>query len=183
MRVFIAIEMMEDIKDYLGRIQNALKENSREGNFTLKENIHLTLRFIGEVKDHELDGLKRAMDKATVNQRGFHIHLRGLGRFTRRNSGIIWAGIEESQMLEKLHSNLELALEEEGYSKERRSFTPHITLGRKVVFTKGFEEVKERIHMDRKAMLVDRITLMESRRIKGALKYIPIYTKEFDNSN
>ena len=57
MRVFIAIDFEEEVKDYLDGIQNIIKENSRHGNFTQKENYHITLRFMGEVNKSDVDML------------------------------------------------------------------------------------------------------------------------------
>lgn len=179
-RVFIAIEIPEAIKDYLIKVQKVIRENSGGGNFIAKENIHLTLRFIGETKDCELNKLKKALDRVALNQEDFEIHLEKLGQFSRGNKGIIWVGVHKSHMLEKLHSDLELALEEEGYSKEGRSFVPHITLGRQIRLTKEFEKIKEEVRIDNRAMLVDKISLMKSTRINNILRYIPVYTKEFD---
>ena len=172
-RIFIAIQIPGDIKDYLSDVQEILRENSNKGRFTPKENIHLALRFIGEVGDDELHKLKRAMDEVAADKRNFEIYLNDLGRFPRGDRSIMWMGIQQNQMLQGLYSDLELALEKEGYNKENRRFTPHITLGRQVALTRDFEDIKNNIHMDRTVITIDRITLMESKRVEGVLKYIP----------
>jgi 2'-5' RNA ligase len=63
--------------------------------------------------------------------------------------------------------------------REDRNFTPHITLGRQVVCNEEFGKLVEMINVDNMTILVDKISLMESTREDGELKYRPIYVKEF----
>lgn len=175
MRVFYAIKFNEEIKDKIFKIENNLKDHSLSGNYTLKDNLHLTLRFIGEVENEELNLLIKALNY--INSETFQIEANRIGEFVRGSSSILWLGINKSIELNNLYKNLELILQEYGWQKESREFTPHITIGRKI---KGIK-IKD-ISFESIIIEVDNITLMESKRENGVLKYIPIQTINFKKS-
>lgn len=178
MRIFLAIEFTEEIKEYLYEIQQIVKKHSTKGSFTAKENFHLTLRFIGEVKENELNKLKEAIDYISLNQENFKIVFNEIGEFPRRNKKIIWIGLQPNKSLDLLHSNLEDRLEIYGYQKEERRFVPHITLGREIILTEGFNKIEKLIQVHKKEMTVNKISIMESTRKNGQLTYAPIYVKQ-----
>lgn len=179
MRVFLAIEFTEEIKEYLYKTQQRVKKYSSKGNFANKDNFHLTLRFIGEIKENELNKLKEAIDNTALNQEDFQLRFNELGQFPRGNKRIIWVGLKPEERLDLLYSHLESQLEKHGYPKEERKFVPHITLGREVFLEKEFKEIESQIMMENMEMNVHKISIMESTRINGQLTYIPIYVKEF----
>lgn len=172
MRVFYAIRFNEEIKDKIFKIENNLKDHSLSGNYTLKDNLHLTLRFIGEVENEELNMLIKVLNY--INNETFQVEANRIGEFARGSSSISWLGINKSVELDNLYKNLELILQEYGWQKESRRFAPHITLGRKV---KGMK-IKD-IKFEPIIIEVDNITLMKSKRVNGVLKYLPIQTKNF----
>jgi len=180
MRVFLAIEFPEDIKNYLAQIQQVVREQSVVGNFTSKENFHLTLRFIGEIKSGQLDKLKAAVDQAALHMNNFQLKFNKLGQFPRGRKQIVWVGIQPNAGLNQLYNNLVAALERQGYPPEEKTFVPHITLGRQVVLKEELKIMNQRIEMDKAAVPVSKISLMESTRIKGQLTYIAIHAKTFN---
>ena len=179
MRVFLAIEFPENIKEYLNQVQLVVKGQSVKGNFTKKENYHLTLHFIGQIRNDELDYLKEVIDEAAGKQNCFQMTLNQLGHFTRGNKQIVWVGILPNEILNKLYIQLAMLLKCKGYTIEERKFVPHITIGREVVLTKEFNKMEQQMKLNEVVIPVSKISLMESTRIKGELKYIPLYTKEF----
>ncbi|AFS78218.1 2'-5' RNA ligase [Gottschalkia acidurici 9a] len=178
-RVFVAIEFPEDIKNYLSKIQKSIIEESEKGNFTTKENLHLTLKFIGEVNESDLEKIKICIDKVALEQNNFQLYFNELGQFPRGNKSIVWVGLESNEILNELYSKLEITLEEIGITREERNFKPHITIGRQVIFNKKFNQIVEQINIDKLSIPVDKISLMESTRVNGELKYIPIHVKKF----
>lgn len=180
MRVFLAIEFSNEIKRYLYDIQNIIKEYSTSGNFTSEGNFHLTLKFIGEIKDNELNKLKKAVDSIGDRQESFQIRFKELGQFPRGNKKIVWVGLESNETLSELYSKLEEELAKEGYPKEERSFTPHITLGREIRLEEDFENVVNKVKIGNVEMHVNKISIMESTRINGKLTYVPVYVKKFN---
>lgn len=132
MRVFYAIEFDEETKEFLDTIKNKVKEKSVKGKFTSMNNFHLTLKFIGEVKNEKLSTLKKCADTIAENTKPFYINFEELSEFTRGDKCIPWIGIRKSMELTSLHESLDDKLEQEGFKKEERIYKPHITLGRQV---------------------------------------------------
>ena len=125
MRLFLAIQLNGKMKDALGSLQDQLRRRGVRGNFTPRENLHLTLAFIGEYPDPEdvldaLEGLRFAP---------LSLQLAGIGAF----EGLWWAGLRESEELDSLVRQLRRALADAGIPFDRKRFLPHITLVRKPV--------------------------------------------------
>lgn len=178
-RVFIAIEFNIDIKNYLKEIQNKIINISEKGNFTTLDNFHLTLKFIGGVDNPTIENITKCIDSTASKHSKFTLSLDNLGEFVKKNKSIPWVGVKSSNQLSDLHLTLEYELEKINIEKEDKSYTPHITLGRQVVFNDDFSKLKKEITIDNKVISVNKISLMESGRINGELKYTPIYTKHF----
>jgi RNA 2',3'-cyclic 3'-phosphodiesterase len=179
LRVFIAIEFDKSIKEYLFTKQMHLKEYAAKGNFTIQENFHLTLNFIGESSPQQIEKLKEVIDTAIVNVLPFKLVLDKPGQFSKGNTKIIWVGTKKSNELDSMYGDLSKSLEQYGFKKDERGLSPHITLGREVVLKADFAEIIKAIHLTPEEISVDKLSLMESARVNGILKYIPIYTKAF----
>ena len=123
MRLFIAIELSDGMKDALTRIQSDMRRRGVRGNYTNVENLHLTLAFIGEYPDP--DPVLDAME--TVKFRPFSLRLEGLGRF----GDLWWAGLAGSGELTACAQRLRRALAEADIPFDRKRFSPHITLIRR----------------------------------------------------
>lgn len=179
MRVFFAIEFDDSIKEYIGKVQNTVIENSIKGNLSHEDNFHLTLKFIGEVGEEKLTRLKYSLDGTVKEFEPFSLMFDRLGFFTKEAKKIVWIGIRnEDKGLEQLYNILEAVLFNNGFSKDLRGYSPHITLARETVFKVGFEEKLSKIEIDPKKIKVNRVSLMESTRVNGKLKYKAIYVKE-----
>ncbi len=175
MRLFIAINFTEDVKNELCLTIERLKSNANQGNFTRRENLHLTLVFLGEVAPESIQNIKSAMEKVTVEK--FLLSLSGLGYFKRNGGDIYWMGVERNNCLAALHSQLCRGLTQAGFTLDNREYKPHLTLGREIrlidrldkeAFSKTIKPLKQ---------VVDKISLMKSERIKGRLIYSEICTK------
>ena len=92
------------------------------------EQLHLTLRFVGEVERPVAEDLAAALGR--IRARPFEIRLKGVGRFDQRNSGALWAGVEPRDPLAALAAKVERVSVGVGLEPERRAFHPHITLAR-----------------------------------------------------
>ncbi|OPX43475.1 2'-5'-RNA ligase [Ruminiclostridium hungatei] len=178
MRVFFAIELEEEIKDYLFSMQQKLRKICNGGNFTHKDNFHLTLRFMGEQSEEQLLSLKNALTAAASEAQSFELRLWGLGAFNKGSKKIIWTGLEKSKELQGLYQSLETALEQEGYPREERSYSPHITLARETRLESGFLETGI-IPVERLSVRVASISLMESARVNNRLCYQAVHKEAF----
>lgn len=175
MRTFIAIELEEEVKDHLSNIQAETQKLCRKGNYTPKDNFHLTLHFLGEVEEDDLDYLQEAIFETARRNRPFTLTLDKIGFFPRGNKGIMWAGLEKSTHLQRLFSTLEKSLEQQGFARERKGLSPHITLGREVEPHRSFMDVQKGVKVEPMRISVRSISLMESVRKGPKLVYVPLF--------
>ena len=178
MRTFIAIELEEEVKDYLADMQTETQKLCKKGNYTPKENFHLTLHFLGEVEEDDLDYLQQAIYETARRNRPFTFTIDKIGFFPRGNKGIMWAGIERNNHLQRLFSTLEKSLEQQGFARERKGLSPHITLGREVEPHRSFVDVKKSTKMEPMKVSVRSISLMESVRKGPKLVYVPLFRQK-----
>ena len=175
MRTFIAIELEEETKAQLAEVQAEAEKLCRRGNYTPKENFHLTLHFLGEVQEEDLDYLHEAIYETARRNRHFTMTIDKIGFFPRGNKGILWAGIERSNHLQRLFSTLEKSLEQQGFARERKGLSPHITLGREVESQRNFTDVQRGVRVEPMRVSVRSISLMESVRRGARLMYVPVF--------
>ena len=123
-RLFVAIRPPEAIRDLLVDAMG----DTPDFRWQDDEQLHLTLRFIGEVDRPTADDLADLLGR--VRAARFSIRIKGVGRFEQRNSGALWAGVEPKAPLAALAAKVERACLSAGLEPERRTFHPHITLAR-----------------------------------------------------
>ena len=160
MRLFIAIKFTEALKEPIFEAQDALRENGVRGNFTLPENLHLTMAFIGETE--RLDDIKAAVNEVSFEP--FEIKTGRLGCFNGR-SKIIWLGISGEKKLKEIATDLRKKLDERGIEYAQGKFQPHITLVRQP------SDMPLDIDVKSANMTVKHISVMKSERISGKLVY------------
>lgn len=133
-RAFIAIPLSDEMLAALGRIEAQLCQGpgGGAGRWVRPEGIHLTLKFLGDVPEGRLPVIGATLDKVCRAHVPFALHLAGLGCFPNmRRPRVVWAGVEEETgRLERLQAAVERELAREGFPKEARHFTPHLTLAR-----------------------------------------------------
>jgi len=175
LRVYIAIDFEDSIKNYFDKITSSIKNHCIEGSFTRKNNFHLTIRFIGEADDFQIAKIKEVIDMAVLNISSFELLVNDLGIFKRKNTNILWIGIEQNQVLSELHRELSMVLKEWKIPFYDKLFMPHITLGRRVLFHEDSKVLDNLIQFERIKIPVKAITLMASKEEDGKLNGVPIY--------
>jgi RNA 2',3'-cyclic 3'-phosphodiesterase len=123
-RLFVAIRPPDPIRDLL---IDAM-DDSPEFRWQDEAQLHITLRFIGEVERPLASDLADALGR--VRAEPFVIRIRGVGRFAQRSAGALWAGVEPKEPLAALAAKVERVCQQVGLAPERRAFHPHITLAR-----------------------------------------------------
>ncbi|WMJ23872.1 RNA 2',3'-cyclic phosphodiesterase [Paludicola sp. MB14-C6] len=176
MRLFIAIQFTEEIKDSLIDTITKLKRHTKQGKFTFKDNLHLTLAFIGETA--KVSAIQQAMNAVNVND--FTLKMSGIGKFKRDGGDIYWIGINKNQDLVGLQKQLCQELIDRGFALENREYKPHLTIGREVVVLDDFNVKEFETTISSMQMNVNKISLMKSERIYGKLVYTEIYAKELN---
>lgn len=146
-RTFLAIELPEEIKSGLGKIQKRLKPKIEGVRWTRPEGIHLTLKFFGYVAGDDFSSISNAVNDSIKGVKPFTLELGTIGAFpgpTRPR--VIWIGIGgQTKELIDLQKALDRNFEQIGFPSENRSFKPHLTLGRLKVpgSAVGFPKVLE----------------------------------------
>ncbi len=124
-RLFVAIPLPDPVRTQLALLQSGL----RGARWVKPENIHLTLRFIGEVPNDVANDIDSAL--AEVSAPAFTLQLDGIGNFGRgKRPHALWVGVVPSKPLAHLQAKIESALVRAGLAAETRKFSPHVTIAR-----------------------------------------------------
>ena len=166
-RLFVAIRPGEDIRDLL---IDAM-DDSADFRWQDEEQLHLTLRFIGEVERPVAEDLAAALGR--IRAEPFEVRVKDVGRFEQRNSGALWVGIEPKAPLAALAAKVERVCQDVGLEPERRAFHPHITLARwKGRRTREVQDYLERHRgLVSEPFAVDAFILFESRLSRHGAHY------------
>lgn len=161
MRLFIAIQLSTEMKNAVKDIQDTFRWQHVRGNYTPKENLHITLAFIGEYGDP--DEVLEALEG--VSFPAFPITMDKVGCF----DDLWWAGLADSDPLQSLARKVRHALAEAGIPFDKKKFKPHITFLRRAEYAGG----RKISHMSIEplTMKVDRISLMRSTFGKNGMIY------------
>ncbi len=126
MRLFVALDLPWELRERLDALGGGGIPGAR---WVPTENLHLTLRFVGEVPPHRAEEIDLAL--AALRGRAFALTLAGVGTFAKGGrTTSLWAGVERNPQLEHLQGKIETALQRAGLEPERRRFSPHVTLAR-----------------------------------------------------
>ena len=128
MRVFIAIDLPEEVRSQLADVERELRPATTTARWVAAESIHVTLKFIGEVSERRVQSIHEAL--AGLKWKPFQLGVRGVGFFPgNRSPRVLWAGLHAPTM-EGLVEKIDSRLERQGFEKEKRAFRPHVTLAR-----------------------------------------------------
>ncbi|HEX3423460.1 MAG TPA: RNA 2',3'-cyclic phosphodiesterase [Sphingomicrobium sp.] len=166
-RMFVAIRPPEAIRDLL----TDAMDSSADFRWQNDQQLHLTLRFIGEVDRPLAVDLTDALGR--IRTAPFDLRVAGLGRFEQRNSGALWAAVEPKLPLASLAAKVERICQLVGLEPERRAFHPHITLarwkGRRTREVRGF--LGRAAGLSSEPFIVRDFTLFESRLSRHGAHY------------
>ncbi len=174
-RCFIAIDLPAGVKAELTRMQKGFASWPVKVKWVEEQNLHLTLKFLGDVTGPQIADLQAGLAKVSLAHRRFKISIRGFGAFPgTRNPKVIWAGIDDpKQELEQLWLGIEDELAGRGFNPEVRPFSPHLTLGR-VKDPRpgpGFQSILPNLGIAGCLVPVTEIKLMESRLSRSGPTY------------
>ncbi len=132
LRAFIAIELSADIRQAIST-QSAVMQARLKGcvRWVPASNIHLTLKFLGDVAPSNVEMLKQSLQAEASQHPVFDLSVSGLGAFPNaRHARVIWVGIQAPATLNRIQHAIESACARLGYPAEERPFSPHLTIGR-----------------------------------------------------
>ncbi|WP_261835048.1 RNA 2',3'-cyclic phosphodiesterase [Vibrio ishigakensis] len=166
MRLFYALTFDDAVQEEIAQLQELLRAQRYRGRLVRQDNLHLTLDFIGEVKD---DGKVEILKQQLLGLPDMPntLTLAGFGRFKQ---GLVWARVVEDPSLHQLQSDLRARLINLGFSIEDREYRPHITLGRNLRLKVPVSELNgPEMRVAPKA-----VALMQSTHLNDRLVYRPV---------
>ena len=185
MRLFVGIEFDKAVIERLYSIQNELRAKVSRGRFPDRNNMHLTLHFLGEVANGKVRAIVSALEKVALNCQPFTLSFnKHLGYFGQSNPvRVVWVGGggDLSNLLQ-LQSLVASAMQSVGYPDESRAYHPHVTLAREADFL-STELLRERGRIEYDigplpAIHVNRFSLISSSLEQGKRIYRPLATLE-----
>ncbi len=177
MRLFFAVNLSDEIRARLHQEQSSLKALGADVKWVERDNIHVTLKFLGEVPETRAPELSAAAEGIAESAQPFALGISGLGCFPSvRSPRVVWAGITRgADQMAALAESVDKAMERLGFERENRPFKAHVTLGR-VRSPKGQTPLAEGLQrgsaVEAGEMRVDHFSLMRSELRPGG----PIYT-------
>ena len=156
-RVFLAIELPDRVRTQLAEHARHLREAVPEASasWSRPENVHLTLKFFGNVDKDDLPRISAAAERAAGEFSPFQIRIGGTGVFPKPSRAqVLWIGVNDpSGRLSELQRRLEDECEAEGFAKENRAYKPHLTIAR-LRHLEGARRLAE-AHLQTKFDLID----------------------------
>jgi len=132
MRLFIAIDLGEQVRGRVIEELAALQGLAPDAKWVRPESIHVTLAFLGHLPEAKVAGVRTAIENTSSTCRPLSLHVRGIGSFgSSRRPRVLWVGLEgDLELLGRAKQRLESELVPLGYEPEQRAFSPHLTLAR-----------------------------------------------------
>jgi len=183
MRTFIAAELGPEIIARLANLLAELKLSGGSVRWVRPESIHLTFKFLGEIKTEEIRSIHEALERAVLSCEACTVKAARLGGFPDLSKPrVLWVGLDNQEGLEKIHKPVERELARIGYPPEKRAFRPHLTLGR-VKSLRGWETLRAQIEENRDfsagKILIDHLVFIESRLRPSGAEYFKLKTYAF----
>ncbi|MDI6739072.1 MAG: RNA 2',3'-cyclic phosphodiesterase, partial [Candidatus Edwardsbacteria bacterium] len=174
--------MPEDIRRYLGSLTDILKRSGADVKWVTPENIHLTLKFLGATTPAQAEAVKSQLRELQGKYPPVPASLNALGAFPNAmRPQVVWAGMDASgKILDELYNDIEQRMETAGFTKEKRRFAPHLTLGRvrstrnAAVLSRAMDQIKIVPH----AFAIRSLTLLKSDLTPAGAVYQPLMTIE-----
>ncbi len=130
MRAFIAIEVSDEVRDNLVKAQERVGNKSTKIKFVESENLHVTLKFLGEIDEALAEEVKKALAEIARRHKKHRVRVKGIGVFPNPNYvRVIWAGIENDEEITAIANDVEREMRRLGFKKDK-DFVAHITIGR-----------------------------------------------------
>jgi 2'-5' RNA ligase len=180
-RTFVAVFPPPEVRKTLFQAAQNLP-TSRDFHLVGQEKIHLTLKFLGDITEDDLDRLKQALQPIRGRHDPFEVSTSGFGAFpSERKARILWAGIEEGkEHLRNLAADVENLLEPADFERETRQYVPHLTLARTRARRTALETSE--IPPPTLRFTVSRVDLVESAPGKHGVNYSILATYPFKTS-
>ena len=178
-RTFIAIEIPLAIRTEIAKFQEQLKQEQAPISWVKPNNIHITIKFLGDVDENKIDDIALAIQTATTEIKPFSIEIGGAGAFPNyKKPRVIWIGAKsEHDLLKELAKQIDIQVHKLGFEKETRDFKAHLTLGRVKSLNDidgVISELKQRQDFSGGSFIASEIILMKSELHPAGSIYTPM---------
>ncbi len=174
MRAFIGTDFSETVRAEIMAVQARLEPLAQSGRWQAESDLHLTLKFLGEISPAQLEALDTALQTVAGNQQPFDLVLSDLWTYMDGDLvRFLWLGLSgDLERLRSLQTALDQALEPLGFPAEKRGFAPHITLGQDLTFQTDFPSVRTAVGPVRiPGLVINRLALFASEGMQGHRSY------------
>ncbi|MFC3040163.1 RNA 2',3'-cyclic phosphodiesterase [Virgibacillus xinjiangensis] len=158
---FVAIPLPDERKNYFKEIQKVWKKRLPYKQWPHREDLHITLKFLGAVTDSRRKQLEEELSMLE-NQRAFNISTGGLGYFGKPDRPrVLWGGVEKTDQLQHVYDAVEACAEKVGFQREKRPYKPHITIAKNWIGGADTSVLKEAMESDHRQeeFTVDEVVL------------------------
>jgi RNA 2',3'-cyclic 3'-phosphodiesterase len=183
LRCFIAIGIPAQLQRNIGECIEILKKHDADIKWVVPENLHFTLKFLGNTPDVLLPKIRDSLTAVVSTYKPFYIKIYGTGVFPNKTyPRVIWAGLLDADGMKNLQEGVERSMAFLGFKSEDREFNPHLTLGRvrsrrgMIMFLKELETFEEK---EFGIVPIDRILLMKSELKPKGPEYACVYDIPF----
>jgi RNA 2',3'-cyclic 3'-phosphodiesterase len=179
MRLFVAVNLSDRDRARIEKGTALLRAAALPVRWMDAAGIHLTMKFLGDVRESDVPAVERAVARAASKSRPFRVKMEGIGAFpTPRRPRVIWLGVDATPELRCLKQDIEWALAPLGFERETRGFQPHITLARVAPNAaagdfRDFEELARKVRFSG-SLAVGAVDLMRSRLSPRGSSYEPV---------
>ena len=183
-RAFIAVELPKGVKSFLKELSAKLKGFGGDVRWTRPEGIHLTLKFLGNIKSEQAPALGEAIKSVCGDCRRFPLDVAGVGAFPGLGRPrVIWTGLQDPLgRLVPLAAKLEDLVAEQGFEREKRPFRPHLTLGRVKsgrVNPELVAAIRDMSDLAGPSFVAEHLVLFQSVLKPSGAEYTPLFQGEF----
>ena len=155
LRCFVAVELPEEVRSSVDRVVGPLRETGADVKWVPADNLHVTLKFLGDVEPETVEALNEELRKKLSHYRPFYIKIAHMGFFPAgRVPRVLWVGIEDCPALSDVQKEVERAAAGLGFLREDRPFSPHLTIGR-VRSRKGIERMMTLLMKERETVFAE----------------------------
>jgi len=184
-RCFVAIEIPDDLKSKIDQYIYSLKQIAPKIKWIKARNLHITLKFLGEIPQNLVQQVQNELLGITKIVNPFNMSIQDSGFFPNQNKPrVVWLGMQNNgnNSIFKIHEWIDNRLEPLGFDKEKRRFSPHLTLGR-IKFPGNYSELAEYISQNEFQSFdfkVNEVVLMKSVLKPSGAEYLKIKSYPFE---
>jgi len=178
-RAFVAFDLPSDIIDHVVRLQSALRARGLRLRWVRPQNLHLTLKFLGDILQADAGTVGQAIQRSGQGMEPLEMTIQGMGVFPGiKRPRVLWIGLGgQIELLRQLYARIEAELSDLGFDREKRGFTAHLTIARfkEAVAPQDLLQAFQELGVyEPRAFLADRLILYKSDlRPQGAI-YTPL---------